>query len=346
MSDTYKQKARKYKYKYLKLKQELEGGSRFNGFFRLGAWSQKPDSVHINPEPITCTSNVSYDLKKLNIITDYPPNNPNISIFNSTEYDKYDRRLLNKDDYEKELKNFKEIQQINNEIDKTHIRQIVFAGKINNDTKNSKFFKENFKTCDKINNDEYYGYIISKNIIDIYGHIPQYLLFTYLITAIENFIIPLHKAGYVLNDIRWQNIILESSTGVKYAGTLKLYPYQGDTSKVYFDISKMEKNNNNNKDIEALFNLGYSLINDNIKDYVNQVYQPKNIINLKLTLSYIIQHLKSKYDKSMANISERAQKEYEKINNQSWEIPLYTPHPEDSWEIPLVMTMPSQKHPT
>jgi hypothetical protein len=290
----YKQKAEKYKNKYLKLKQELEGGVNN----RL-PWDHKykddddddddriTDTLPSEPKEIRttkasdCTKQNyinSEDLKILNIKPDYPNKKTNIEdIPNYYEYE-YDRRLLSNNKYEKELNNYKKIKNIK-DIDITHVREIVFAGKIYNfnlynifsKTKMFELLEIIYFLC-KISNKNY-GYIISKKI-NINSTIETFdiLKLRYLITAIDKFIIPLHNARFVLNNIKWENIIIDLIS-----------------KKIIFDISKITESINTEIDIKALYELGYQFIEEKDKQIINPE-KYKDINHLKDILNRIIIH--------------------------------------------------------
>jgi hypothetical protein len=74
----------------------------------------------------------------------------------------------------------------------------------------------------------------------------------YLITAIHKFIIPLHKAGFVLNNIKWENIKIELIS-----------------DKIIFDISEITESKNTDIDIIALYELGYHFIDRKNIDIIN-----------------------------------------------------------------------------
>jgi hypothetical protein len=281
MNDIYKQKAEKYKYKYLKLKQELEGGTwPFKNSYTIpayvdydnhGDWVNEKEITKqrrtTNVEDCTTTYDFSNDqLEKLEIKQEYPETGTRIKDFDNWPYKefiiKYSKRLLSYDDYKKELNNFLLIQELDIDIDKTYIRKIVFGGKIENFNYNffnksekSKILKNRFSSCKILNKN--YGYIIYEDINKKYK--PSNILkLECLITAINDFIKPLHKAGFVLNNIVWDNIIVsESKTEL-------------DSYKLIFDISKMEASKNTNKDIKALYKLGYKLIENDI-DIINKI---------------------------------------------------------------------------
>jgi hypothetical protein len=248
MSDIYKQKAEKYKYKYLKLKQELEGGD------------EEYNDCMISPSIL-----FNDELLK-NIEQKYNLHNYHINYFNNDI--NYVGRLIKFKKIKKftnnlqiELNNFTIIKE-NNKIDETYTPEIVYACIINN---NKSFFSLSstssiYETLDKIflnstksDINTKYGLIISTNpgkkLKNLYYDINNYLPFiNYLKIAIQQFIIPLHKAGYVLNNIDLNNIYW-------------------DEKKVFFNISEMTENINNNIDIQGLTNSIYKLFNKFSKEY-------------------------------------------------------------------------------
>jgi hypothetical protein len=266
MSDIYKQKARKYKYKYLKLKQELEGGG---GIFVKKTTRTLPgytdyDGDYVPPRettivvrttnPIHCTRSPHLnddDLEKLKIIPQYPDTKTNIRDFNNFE-SIYDRRLLKYKDYKNELNNYIKIKNID-KIDKTYIREIVYAGKIEIifNKEKRKILEDKYDMC-KISYRNH-GYIISKNIKENYN-INSYSIIKleYLKIAILKFIIPLHNAGFVLNNIEWKNIMIDPRS-----------------NQIIFDSSKITESKYTKIDIIALYELGYHFIERKNIDIIN-----------------------------------------------------------------------------
>ena len=270
MSDIYKQKAEKYKYKYLKLKQELYGGEYYYNHCRI--------TPPIDEKTL---------LNKLKINVDYRDNS--INSFNNNNY--VGRLIKSKTkgldeykiEYENSNKNYITIENLNliqnqnqNQIQiqkmLQHIPKIVFACTIKNDksTTYNTLLNEifQFKYCTNSNKSSKYGYIITTNIgesISEYMSISDSIIFIpHLIYAINNFIIPLHNAKYVLNNIKLDNIYWNKQ-------------------KVFFNISKMKIiTKDNNIDIKGLI------------DSIQQIYVIKKIIekrNLKLTANDLIDKL-------------------------------------------------------
>jgi hypothetical protein len=128
-----------------------------------------------------------------------------------------------------------------------HIPEIVYACTIKN---NKSYFstsstynalKKIYPYCTEATKSTKYGYIITTNVGE---SIANYILISdliefieYLIIAINNFIIPLHKGNYVLNNIDLHNIY-----------------WNKDKQKVFFNISKMIYNTDISEDIKSLIN--------------------------------------------------------------------------------------------
>jgi hypothetical protein len=298
MSDIYEQKARKYKNKYLKLKLKLKGGRRQvdedgdkdpyrdNDPYFNKAYFNKDGKFPRTTKASDCTRDIPFReyLSILNIKPEYNLHNNLDDNFNLHIYFDYDRILLIYYDYKKELENYKKIQNIDTKvitIDKTYIREIVFAGKIDNfslwnffwKTEKFRILEDIYFRCKILNKD--YAYIISRKIYEN-NNIQDHLKLTYLITAINKFIFPLHKAGFVLNNIVWDNIMIEPRS-----------------NKIIFDSSKITESKNTKIDIIALYELGYAFVDKVDKKIIN----PQNytdIDNLIPILNNIIQHLQTK----------------------------------------------------
>ena len=161
MNDIYAQKAKKYKYKYLKLKKELEGGQEFT-FIGKGGFG-----CIISP-PI-----------KFNI-TDI-----NEEIFTSKNYV---AKLLSKEAYEDEKKEFKEIEDIDKEG--KHRSKLIYAEKMskkelgdelvkmsrNNETEQLGSCLNEKKLLKKVNESDNatYGYIISTKVGTSFDKLNNY----------------------------------------------------------------------------------------------------------------------------------------------------------------------------
>ena len=311
MDNIFKHKAEKYKYKYLKLKQELEGGSIDNkaSFFDddgnniclynlpITTFHHYKDRIMINDtisdSIIIEDSNLPGQIKqKLNIKIDrYIHNSPDPNV-QSSQFDdfcKYNKegyigKILNYNHYNKIFQTLNELRE--NNINLIYIN-ILLACRIYKEKRNilNKLSSKNliltiFPNCEKMfktsaNDSPYFGYIISSNK-SIDGNISEIFIIN-LIDAIKNFIVPLHEAGYVLNNIDVNNILW-------------------DENKVYFNIEKMTKNTDNNIDFISLkyyiinlfnsFNLSikyrfmhriYNLTYNNFMSELNNIHKIYNI---------------------------------------------------------------------
>jgi hypothetical protein len=315
----YKEKAEKYKYKYLKLKQELEGGE-----YLYNECKSNPPKYFDNET-----------LEKLIIEEDYPKDNTiNINSF-SNNYDYVGRLIKSKtnrfyDEYNIELtnsnKNYKIIESLQNSKMLEYIPKIVYACTIKND---KSFFSKTsftydtvdkfFPHCTKRNKSKKYGYIITTNIgINITYYISTSDLIKFikhLIVAIENFIIPLHNASYVLNNIDLNNIYWNEQ-------------------QVFFNISKMKYDTNMNTDIKNLIKSIKTLLVSHIDSYSHNNYY-ENVIedittqieklrnnNLIIILNNIIIYLNYNkllldYKRQYNTISESIDEEY-KLPERDW----------------------------
>jgi hypothetical protein len=280
MSDIYiyKQKAEKYKYKYLKLKQELYGGS------------DQYDNCTITPS-ILFNNKL---LDKFTIEQEYPPIQTDINSFNNNNNI---GRLMKYKVYEIELKNYKNKLKIINElkINTTYIPEIKYACKIKNikswsTTDAYKIIIEFFPKCsNRSKRSSKFAYIISTDPGKLLNDIDKAYMSSNILSflkhlkiAIEEFIIPLHKAGYVLNNIDWNNI-------------------NWDGEKVYFNISEMKQDINKNNDIKGLINSIFKLRKDEyifILEYTNNILDKlvtdEKIIdanNLIIKLDYLIKSI-------------------------------------------------------
>jgi hypothetical protein len=261
MSDIYKQKAEKYKYKYLKLKQELYGG-----IYEANLYYLPINSISEINNKNKLVFNNSNKINEFNIKIDYPPHLDNtFENFNRFNIEGYNGRIFQYDVYKSVLSNLQIIEKL--DIDKTYVQNIELACTIyykyeiksfRRNTNTNYFdviFKNNNIYIQKITD---YGYIIRKNKKEI-NTLKIYLEFiNNLKDAIENFIIPLHNAGYVLN----------------------IYNVNWDGKKVYFDIEKMTQNNDKNIDINGLSKYIFNYF-DNF-DY-NDYYYYTNIVLKKFS---------------------------------------------------------------
>lgn len=154
--------------------------------------------------------------------------------------------LLNYNDYNKILQ---KLDELTDELTKKKINlkyiNILLACKIYKEERNklNKLSSNNlistiFPNCEKmlkttVKKSPYFGYIISSNK-NIDGNISE-IFIEKLLDAIKNFIVPLHNASYVLNNINVNNILWAEN-------------------EVYFniDIEKMTENTDNNKDFISL----------------------------------------------------------------------------------------------
>jgi hypothetical protein len=256
MSDIYiyKQKAEKYKYKYLKLKQELYGGGSD------GCTKNPP--IFFNPDKFY-TLNVNEEFDKLNdrnsikgkilIKQDYPDIKTDINSFKNNNL--YTGRLINHTDYKLLLQSLKDIEKTS-EINLNYTTGIKYAYTINKVKQEKKGFfwgdypnelGKKFSKCNIIGQPYNYGYIISdkpsKSLNDLLKSSEKLSpedfnnLLNDLIIAIKEFIIPLHKTGYNLNNTSLDNI------------------QWVDRIKICFDISaliKHEFSSINNNEIKKL----------------------------------------------------------------------------------------------
>ena len=256
MSNIYKQKAEKYKYKYLKLKKELEGGIIYDDN-NICLYNLPITTFHHYKDSIIIEDgNSPGQIKqKLNIKIDrYIHNSPSQSSpfddFCNYNKEGYIGKILNYNDYNKTFQTLNELRK--NNINLIYIN-ILLGCRIYKEKRNklSKLSSKNliltiFPNCEKMfktsaNDSPYFGYIISSNK-SIDENISEIFIIN-LIDAIKNFIVPLHEAGYVLNNIDENNILW-------------------DENKVYFNIEKMTKNTDNNIDNNIdLKSLKYYILN-------------------------------------------------------------------------------------
>jgi hypothetical protein len=262
MSNIYKQKAEKYKYKYLKLKQELYGGNKCT--YNLPILFNK-NELNVDKDNIP---------NKLNIKTDFLTNDKKFYIFNKKGYIGRIYEYNEYDDIISKLNLFKNIPNINQDyID------IVYACTIHKcNDKEIGIFSNNFKNC-KIVINRFYGYIISSSKslrnFNNYNNIQNYLkLIDNFKYAVTNFIIPLHNAGYVLNNINLDNIYWDE-----------------DKNKIYFNILKMTENTNKYIDINGLScSIFYFLYEQKlITDLLLKIFCNNN----SMTIDYLLLKLKN-----------------------------------------------------
>ena len=232
----YKQKAEKYKYKYLKLKQELEGGGDPCSYIL---------PITFDNDSLDFGTNIS---GKLKILTNYPPGAPNDD-FNTYNKEGYTGIILKHEDYLILLP----ILTHQNAVEYTKVK---YACTINKEKRERKFglfksgtnyIRTKFPNCDHIlkmsatKNEGKFGYIITENIERIYteyliSDIDLFIQFINdLINTLNVLIEPLHKAGYILNNI-------DIST-IRWDKTKK---------QVHFNITKITKDTNKYKDINYL----------------------------------------------------------------------------------------------
>jgi len=292
----YKHKAEKYKYKYLKLKQELEGGE-----YLYNSCITSPP-INFNDETF----------KKLTIVEDYPKNNTiNINSFNNKDFvgrliksKKYGSEYLL--EYTNSNKNYEIIESLQNSKMLDHIPEIVYACTIKN---NKSYFstsstynalKKIYPYCTEATKSTKYGYIITTNVGE---SIANYILISdliefieYLIIAINNFIIPLHKGNYVLNNIDLHNIY-----------------WNKDKQKVFFNISKMIYNTDISEDIKSLIN---SIKKINVIQKIERINSKLNdsILNAD-NLIKILRNIKSELI-----LEKKEEEEKEEKNKQKKEI--------------------------
>ena len=278
MTDIYKQKAEKYKYKYLKLKQELYGGG--------GDGCTKNPPILFNPKKIYTLKKDEYfdnfnesGKGKILIKQDYPDNQTDINHFNNNNL--YTARLINYTDYSLQLKSLTDIKN-NSEINLEYTTGIKYAYTIHKtkQEKKRRFWRgvhpnelrKKFSKCNIIGDSYNYGYIISdkpsESLTDLFlnklSSEDFNNLLNNLITAIQEFIIPLFNARYNLTNVSLDNI--------QWVGR----------RKICFDISaliKYEFSPINNKEIKNLIICIYKLLKK-IKKYNNNI----NYINAFNTL--------------------------------------------------------------
>jgi hypothetical protein len=287
----YKQKAEKYKYKYLKLKQELYGSGN-HCTYNLPIKFEN-DSFNFELD----------DSGKLKIVTDYPINTPN-SDFKKFNIQGNNGRILNYEDYEVILKLLK-----NSELKYTNI---VYTCTIYKEKRigyfkrfgKKNYIKDKFTNCPIFNKSDKYGFIITENIkgLDmenlINNNIELFIQFiNHLILTLKNFIIPLHNAGYILNNINFNNII-----------------WNKDEKKVYFNILNITKDTNKYKDIKDLISSITKL--EPFVDYHNtkkllfnndKIMSIEKLIDNLPNINKYIEYEKEiiKYEKKISDINEK-----------------------------------------
>ena len=240
MDDIYKHKAKKYKYKYLKLKQELEGGGDLPCKYDLPI-KFDGDSLDFGPE-------ISGQSGKLKIVTNYPAgvsNTVSNTVFNNFNKTNYTGIIFKHN-------NYIELYPILTSPDIVEYTKVVYACTIDKEVRNKlkmfKMFKNNhikkkFPKCPIFNDSKSYGYIITENIKNIIENINGLIInidlfkefINDLINTLKVFIIPLHEAGYILNNI--------DTSPIKWDKTKK---------QVYFNITEITKDTNKYKDINNL----------------------------------------------------------------------------------------------
>lgn len=275
MNDIYKQKAEKYKHKYLKLKQELYGGKHPYTY---------PCLYYLPIKFDTDSLDFGTNIGKLKVVKDYPINAPNTVIeFNKYNNYGYTGIILKHEDYLILLPLLTKPEIVK-------YTKVVYACTINKEKRDKKlglfksginYIRTIFPKCDHIlkmsatKNEGKFGYIITKDIekiieendhrVKILAHelinneIELFEKFiNHLIKTLNNFIIPLHEAGYILNNI--------------YETTIN---WVIKKEEVYFDITKMTKDTDKCKDIKNLisFILNLSIVRDkhNTKELLKEL---------------------------------------------------------------------------
>ena len=292
MNDIYKQKAEKYKYKYFKLKKELEGGKHPYTY---------PCSYYLPIKFDTDSLDFGTNIGKLKVVKDYPINAPNTEIeFNKYNNYGYTGIILKHEDYLILL-------PILTEPNIVEYTKVVYACTINKEKRDKKlglfktgtnYIRTIFPKCDHIlkmsatKNEGKFGYIITKDIEEIRGDYNTKVeisadklingkieLFTkfinHLINTLNNFIIPLHEAGYILNNIYKQTI-----------------NWDIEKEEVYFDITKMTKDTDKCKDIKNLisFILELSIVRN--KHYTKELLKElSNKCDKNTTIKILINNL-------------------------------------------------------
>ena len=294
----YKQKAEKYKYKYLKLKQELEGGNKSCTY-----------DLPITFDKTKLNVDNGQIKNRLNIQTDFYTNDKNFYSFNKIgyigriyEYNEYSDNILPK------LKLLENIPNINKDYIDTLYASTIYKEKRFFIKFGTNYIKQLFENCpiidktDKTDEIKRYGYIIRNNSTSLNNfsiYLKKYLKFIENFKiAIEQFIIPLHKAGYVLNNINLDNIYWDEDEG-----------------KVYFNIFQMTeitKDTDKNIDINGLSCSILNLFNKNklfeyrdIQIVQNYYYNTKQLLetfcnNELMEIDYLL--LKLDYIKELINL--------------------------------------------
>jgi hypothetical protein len=262
MEDIYKQKAEKYKYKYLKLKQELEGGLIVDGCTTSPPIYFDLEKIYVlqKDEHLGRLNDIEAAKNKILIKQDHPDNQTHINKF--YDISSYIGKLMKYEEYNLALNSLNSLDSLKNKkpgINLEYTTGIKYAYTIHKVARGGNILKRTYNkwwninelkkklpNCKIIGKLKNYGYTISENpgesLKDLYLEL-KYLssedfnkLLNDLIIAIEGFIIPLHEAEYILDNIRSDNI--------HWVGR----------RKVCFDISKMKEENvyHQHKDIKPL----------------------------------------------------------------------------------------------
>lgn len=271
MNDIYYKKAKKYKYKYLKLKREY--------IAKGGVWGLKNLSSCIARPPVLFSTN---SLNELQIKRDYPMTSTSDSKSLINEFNNINHigRLLSYNDYQKELANFKSLNPPPNFFFNPTMEQYIrikFACLISKEKRvvqvqvpqivsgtykamilPDNHLKQTFPKCSVIGSADSYGYIISntsksfsqlylnsqfsKPIISSFKIAHASILLNKLIEAIENFLIPLHNQGYVL-DFDWDKKINWNTRSYLDENYYENIYWDEINRKIYFNILKIKKDN-------------------------------------------------------------------------------------------------------
>lgn len=331
MNDIYEHKAEKYKYKYLKLKQELYGGEH-----------PYPCSYDLPIKFVTDSLDFGNNISgKLKVVKDYPINAPNTEIeFNKYNNYGYTGIILKHQDYLILLPLLTKPEIVK-------YTKVVYACTINKEKRDKKlglfksgtnYIRTIFPKCDHIlkmsatKNKGKFGYIITKDIEEIIeenNHRVRILahelinneielfekFINHLINTLNNFIIPLHEAGYILNNI--------------YEETIN---WVIEKKEVYFDITKMTKDTDKCKDIKNLisFILNLSIVRDKhytkelLKDLSNKCDKNTTIQILINNLPNIIKCAKNeeeiaKYEHRILEYNNKILKYNKEYDYKNWE---------------------------
>jgi hypothetical protein len=302
MSDIYEIKARKYKLKYYKLKKQLEGGFLVKKKLEGGFLEEFYKYFYTYNK--NCMTKPPISLQGLTLTQEYPElSNQSTQIdldqFNDREH--FGQLLSYKDDiYKKEFNNFKLVNSFDKDLQYTSV--LKFAGYMEKQ-KFIDYIKDKIRTI-KNNKDETYtsynymrncqytliddkdiknyGYIINtytgipfnemkkedindQNIIQILKNLKE---------GIDNFIKPLYNAGYVLGDIKMENMTCKDNK-IYFINYSKMHKYEDK-----YDVKKFAKGDNYSYILPLFFKISEDDNKENVdKEFLMRTFNNGDIDN-------------------------------------------------------------------